>query len=148
MYQNILVPIDGSPTAGYGLREAIKLARALGSRMRVVHVVTGAAWIDAESAAVPVGEILSRMHEYGESILEEAARIAESAGVTAFEPKLIEAFGQQASECILEEARAWPAHLVICGTHGRRGLRRILLGSDAEHIVRSSAVPVLLVRGS
>lgn len=148
MYQNVLVPIDGSPTAGFGLREAIKLARALGSRIRVLHVVTGATWIDAESSAVPVGEILSQMHEYGESILEEAGTIAASAGVTDFEPKLIDAFGEQASECILAEARAWPAHLIVCGTHGRRGLRRILMGSDAEHIVRSSAVPVLLVRGS
>ena len=48
----------------------------------------------------------------------------------------------------MKEAQAWPADVIVCGTHGRRGIRRIVMGSDAEYIVRHSPVPVLLVRRS
>ena len=59
---------------------------------------------------------------------------------------LVEALGGKAGDHVLEKGREWPAELIVCGTHGRRGIRRALLGSDAEHIVRNSEVPVLLVR--
>jgi len=49
-------------------------------------------------------------------------------------------------ECIVRGARDYQADLIICGTHGRRGVRRLLIGSDAEYVVRHSPVPVLLVR--
>jgi nucleotide-binding universal stress UspA family protein len=51
-------------------------------------------------------------------------------------------------EQVLEEADAWKADLIVIGTHGRRGVRRMFLGSDAEQILRSASVPVLLVRGA
>jgi nucleotide-binding universal stress UspA family protein len=51
-----------------------------------------------------------------------------------------------AAEAILRDARKWGADLIVMGTHGRRGLRRVVLGSDAEQVVRMSKVPVLLVR--
>jgi nucleotide-binding universal stress UspA family protein len=54
--------------------------------------------------------------------------------------------GTPAGEVIIKAAKEWPADVIVCGTHGRRGLRRIVMGSDAEHIVRTSSVPVLLVR--
>jgi nucleotide-binding universal stress UspA family protein len=59
---------------------------------------------------------------------------------------MVEAFGAEAGERIIEQASAWPADLIVCGTHGRRGVRRILMGSDAEYILRHSSVPVLMVR--
>jgi nucleotide-binding universal stress UspA family protein len=62
--------------------------------------------------------------------------------------KIVECFGRRASDVILEEAAAWPADLIVVGTHGRRGIGRALLGSDAEQIARSATVPVLLVRSS
>jgi len=49
---------------------------------------------------------------------------------------------------ILEQAKQWPADLIVMGTHGRRGLVRVAMGSDAEEVVRESPVPVLLVRGT
>ncbi len=52
----------------------------------------------------------------------------------------------QVGECILRAAREYHADLIICGTHGRRGIRRLLVGSDAEYVVRHAPVPVLLVR--
>jgi len=59
---------------------------------------------------------------------------------------LVEAMGGQAGDYIIREARQWRADLIVCGTHGRRGIRRLVLGSDAEYIVRHTPVPVLLVR--
>ena len=47
---------------------------------------------------------------------------------------------------MIQHAKQWPADLIVCGTHGRRGIRRIVRGSDSEFIVRHSSVPVLLVR--
>ena len=48
---------------------------------------------------------------------------------------------------VMEEAAAWRADLIVIGTHGRRGVRRLILGSDAEQVLRSAHIPVLLVRG-
>jgi nucleotide-binding universal stress UspA family protein len=147
MYRNILVPIDGSPTATLGLREAIGLARRLGSRLRMFHVVNGALWLGPESASAQIAEILAQMRSTGESIVHEAKVTARAAGIAEVDGTLIESASQHPGDLILAEARDWPADLIVCGTHGRRGLRRILMGSDAEYIVRSSPVPVLLVRG-
>ena len=60
---------------------------------------------------------------------------------------LLEEMGSQAGACIVEQAQKWPADLIVCGTHGRRGVRRLLLGSDAEYVVRHTRLPVLLLRG-
>ena len=59
---------------------------------------------------------------------------------------MLEHFGGQAASLIVEDAKKWKADLIVLGTHGRRGIRRLVMGSDAEEIVRTSPVPVLLVR--
>lgn len=145
MYQNILVPVDGSEPAGLGLHEAIQLARTLGARIRLLHVVNKTPWVGAGATPVMIDDIISQARSAGEAILREAKNAARAAGVEV-QDRLIEALGDLAGEIIVAEAREWPAHLIVCGTHGRRGLKRILMGSDAEHVVRHSPVPVLLVR--
>ena len=59
---------------------------------------------------------------------------------------LVESAGRKLHEIVNEHAQAWGAEAIVLGTHGRRGLRRAVLGSDAEQVVRRSSVPVLLVR--
>ena len=51
-------------------------------------------------------------------------------------------------DTVLEQVKKWGADLIVIGTHGRRGVGRMLLGSDAEQVVRTAPVPVLLVRGT
>ena len=68
-----------------------------------------------------------------------------AAGVPV-ETALVESQGERVSEIVVEQARAWPADLIVIGTHGRRGVDRVLMGSDAEQIARRAPVPVLLVR--
>jgi len=145
MYRNILVPIDGSDTAQRGLHEAIALAKSLGSRIRLLHVINEAPLLSPVAMGASFDRIFEQMRNYGTSILHVAEAAVRDSGVEA-ETQLIEANGGLAGEHILREAASWPAHLIVCGTHGRRGVRRIVVGSDAEYVVRQSNVPVLLVR--
>lgn len=145
MYQNILVPVDGSETAERALREAIRLARSLSSRVRIMHVVNSTPWV-AQGAPGVIQEMLDQLRSTAESIIHEAKAAVHEAGLEVDE-RLIEAIGERAGEYVVAEANGWPAELIVCGTHGRRGLRRLLVGGDAEYIVRYSPVPVLLIRG-
>jgi nucleotide-binding universal stress UspA family protein len=78
-------------------------------------------------------------------LLEECEKKVTNAGIKV-DAELIETFGDSVGECIVRKAQAVDADLIVCGTHGRRGIRRMLMGSDAEYIVRRALAPVLLVR--
>jgi len=145
MYKNMLVPVDGSEAGRRGLDEAIALARSLGAAIRVVHVIDRLPWLSLEVTAPAAQELVERLHSNGESILNDSVGAVRAAGV-AVDSRLVEAMGTAAGECVIEEATTWPADLIVCGTHGRRGVRRMLMGSDAEYMLRHSAVPVLMVR--
>jgi nucleotide-binding universal stress UspA family protein len=147
MYPNILVAIDGSEGAACGLLEATRLARSLGSRIRVVHVVNKAPWISPDADHTVLQHIIDDLRGTGESLVHDATADVRDEGV-AVDSHLIEALGADVGDIVVKEAVSWPASLIVCGTHGRRGLRRLLIGSDAEYIVRHSPVPVLLVRAS
>lgn len=146
MYERILVPIDGSATATRGLDEAIQLARLSGARLRLLHLVDALSFATGfETGMAYTGDLLPLMRDAGQKLLDQAKARADAAGVPA-ETELCERLGVRLSDLVLEQAGAWPADLVVIGTHGRRGVRRLLLGSDAEMILRTSPVPVLLVR--
>lgn len=146
MYQRILVPIDGSEAGERGLKEAIGLARALSARVRLVHVINKTPWLYSGVPPEVIDQLLDQLRSTGETIMHEATRAVRAAGIEV-DHRLIEAPGERAGEFIVTEAKDWPAELIVCGTHGLRGLRRVLMGSDAEYIVSHSPVPVLLVRG-
>jgi nucleotide-binding universal stress UspA family protein len=146
MYRRILVALDGSHTAGLGLKEAIRLGQALGAELCLVYVVDES----TDSYLAGYGEyteICAAMVKTGRQVLSEAQAEAAAAKVNAV-TKLIELHtpGQRVSEVLVEEADAWSAELIVCGTHGRKGMSRIFLGSVAEGIIRVSTKPVLLIR--
>jgi len=146
MYQRILVPVDGSPTSDRGLDEALRLARLTGARLRLVHAVDELTFATGmEPAAVYAADLIPLLREAGLKVLEGAQARAAAAGIPA-DTVLHESFAGRLSDFVVEQARTWPAELVVIGTHGRRGVRRLLLGSDAEQILRTAPVPVLLVR--
>jgi len=145
MYKRILVPIDGSDAAQGGLHEGIRLARASGGTLLLVHVVNELPLIAPEVTGVTLERVFDHLCEIGQAILRNAQEVVSAAGV-ACETRLIEAVGGPAGEQVVREASSWPAEAIVCGTHGRRGLRRVVMGSDAEYIVRHSPVPVLLIR--
>lgn len=145
MYTKILVPIDGSKVAELGLEQALGLAKALHSRIRLVHVVTELPLVPPELTGATFDQVFSRLHDDGVAILSRAETSVREAGIEV-DTRLVEDVGKPAGEYIVQEAHSWPADLIVCGTHGRRGVRRLVMGSDAEHILHESTVPVLLVR--
>lgn len=147
MYQRILVPTDGSPTSERGLTEAIALAGLSGGHVRLLHVVDALpVAVNADAFAGYAAEILPLLREGGQVILEQARARVAAAGVEC-SVCLREVVAERVNEVVLEEAASWKADLIVIGTHGRRGVTRLLLGSDAEQILRTASVPVLLVRG-
>lgn len=147
MYTHILVAVDGSKTSDLALQEAIGLVRDQQATLRVVYVVDEVS-IFADAEFISPIEIEKAWVASGHAALSKAKSVAQAAGMEA-ETKLLEneALGQRIADVIVQEARSWPADLLVVGTHGRRGLNHLLLGSVAEGIVRMSPVPVLLVRG-
>jgi nucleotide-binding universal stress UspA family protein len=146
MYRRILVPIDGSATSDKGLDEAIALARLTGARLCLVHVLDDLSFATGyETCAVYTDTVLPFARRSGERILQEASARAAARGVQV-ETRLVDDLPPRMSELVAEQAKAWQADLIVIGTHGRRGAARLLLGSDAEQIMRMAPVPVLLVR--
>lgn len=146
MYSRILVPIDGSATAQRGLDEAMSLARELDSALHLLNVVDARLLIGAVSDYMPPGALLDDWRAAGERLVKEAVSVARERGITVdgvvqCDPSL------RVCDVIVKEAKASRVELIVMGTHGRRGFKRVALGSDAELVLRESPVPVLLVRG-
>lgn len=146
MYQKILVPIDGSSTAAAGLEEAIKLARLCGARLRLLHIVDELSLVLGTGyGAAYAGDIFDLLREGGATILREAQAQVQAAGV-AVDTVLSDNLRGGVCEQVVQQALDWKAELIVLGTHGRRGTRRLFFGSDAENILRQAPVPVLLIR--
>jgi len=145
MYQHILVPIDGSATADVGLSEAVRLAADQKARLRVLYVIDDFPLL-LELASVSSFETsMEKLRDYGQSLLAAAGKRASDADVHA-ETVLREVTQGRIADIVVEEARNSGCDLIVMGTHGRRGISRVALGSDAEMVLRTSPVPVLLVR--
>ncbi len=148
MYQRILVPFDGSETSTLGLQEALKLAQLTGATLLLVYVVDELAYATGIEAATSYAvDLIPILKQGGEAILARGRSLAEAAQVKV-ETVLLEGLLARVSESVVAQARSWHADVIVLGTHGRHGLGRVLLGSDAEQILRIAPVPVLLVRGA
>ena len=148
MYQRILVPVDGSPTSNAGLAEAIRLAKLTGARVRVLHVVDEMPFLmSGDGYAAMSGDVFTILKEAGQAVLEQARLTVHASGIPV-EAALFDSLSGRLCDRVAEQVQEWGAEVIVLGTHGRRGVGRMLLGSDAEQIVRTSTVPVLLVRGT
>lgn len=146
MYQRILVPVDGSPTSKHGLQEAIRMAKMTGGKLRLMHVVdTTSIALSFDAYAGYPSDWLETLRKDGEGLLAGARAVAAAAGVEV-DTVLRDNFAVPVHELVVSEAGAWPADLIVLGTHGRRGIGRVMLGSSAENVLRRSPIPVLLVR--
>ena len=143
-YKRILVPVDGSPTSARGLAEAIKLTRDARAKLLLLHVVEEYAILGIPDAGANIGPMLDALKRAGRATLGKIERSARRLGARS-ETMLVEDFSGRVANAIVDRAKRWRADLIVMGTHGRRGLDRVLLGSNAELVVRYSTVPVLLV---
>jgi nucleotide-binding universal stress UspA family protein len=146
MYQRILVPVDGSPTSNNALTAALNLARDASARVRLIHVVDELAYLGGyEAYGAYSAELIEIAQKVGGKILDDAMAIARSAGVEV-DQMLFEKFGAHLGETVADAAKRWNADLIVAGTHGRRGIGRMFLGSGAEQIIRLAPVHILVVR--
>ncbi len=146
MFDRILVPIDGSEPSGKALVQAIALAKTTHGRIRLIHVVGDTlSALGGEAAMICSDEIYTAVTAAGNRVLADAAVLVETERVPV-DTVLCEPSAARLCDEIDAASRSWGANLIVIGSHGRRGVHRLLLGSDAEQIMRVATVPVLLVR--
>ena len=145
-YKRILVPVDGSATSKAGLKEALKLARTPGARLRLLHVVDESPLLSLPEAGYAIDTVIDDLKRSGKALLANVAKSVAAQGAKC-EIAMIESVGQRVADQITADAKRWRADLIVIGTHGRRGVQRLLMGSDAELVVRNTTIPVLLVHG-
>lgn len=145
MFKTILVAVDGSAVSNCGLEEAISLATEQGATLWVLHVVEEFVLAQGLDVPVYVEGLWEALRDAGRKTLAKAVAKAAQRGVTT-RSVLAETVGRPVADVILGQARKCRADLIVLGTHGRRGMSRLVMGSDAEGVVREATVPVLLVR--
>jgi nucleotide-binding universal stress UspA family protein len=147
MYKHVLVAVDGSDTSNLALQESIKLAKEQQAALRLVHVVDETPTYMTMDTAFALGDFRKAMREAGQKVLATCTATARQAGVEV-DTKFIVLQTQRICDAIIEEAKRWPADLIVIGTHGRHGFNHLLLGSVAEGVIRLATGPVLVIRGS
>ena len=152
MFAQVLVAVDGSATGNNGLKAAIGLASDQNAALTILHAVDDMASVSyvGDLGYVPSGfvdKVLDDLRANGRKVLAKAEALARDRGVEA-KALLVETKGGSIADTILAQAKKLRADVIVLGTHGRRGLRRVVMGSDAEAVVRDARVPVLLVRAS
>jgi nucleotide-binding universal stress UspA family protein len=145
MYKRILVPLDGSATAERGLREAMSLCAGQQTKLLLLHVVDDYPLLIETSSMTGYDEMMKTLRQYGLEVLAKARKACEDESLHC-ETLLREVTGERVSDIILDQAGQHACDLIVMGTHGRRGLQRLTLGSQAEAVARASPVPVMLVR--
>ena len=145
MYRRILVPIDGSDAGQRGLDAACAMARAFDASLVLLHVVEHPTMVADASLAMTWEQFGESLREHGKGVLARAHEAASAAGI-ASETWIVEAYTSRVGEVIAQQATEHRCDLVVVGSHGLHGIERVLLGSDAERVVRLSPVPVLVVR--
>jgi nucleotide-binding universal stress UspA family protein len=149
MYANILLSTDGSDVARKGVEHGIALAKALNARVTVI-TVTEPLPVDYGGGhygpIIPTSEEFERFdaaaNERAGKVLIEAREIAEQIGISA---ELLHVPNAHPATAIIETAKSRGCDLVFMGSHGRRGLRKLLLGSQTSEVLANGSVPVLVV---
>ncbi|RYE08829.1 MAG: universal stress protein [Hyphomicrobiales bacterium] len=149
MYKQILIAIDGSELAAKVLEHGLALARFSGAKVKAVTVTEPSVLLapNAEMITVSTAELLEELERVAEedatTILARASAAADTVGVKV---EVEHIRRQHPSDGIVHTAEAEHADLIVMGSHGRRGLGRLLLGSQASEVLSRSKVPVLIVR--
>lgn len=147
MYAKILVPVDGSSTANQALDEAIKLAKALGSTIEVLHVIDNS-HLFYDTGISAAADVHGTVVDAGKTILEQAGSRVTSAGLRS-QTRMVEdpVAPGDIPGAILKAAMDGKAELVVIGSHGRTGFRKLVLGSVAEKVMHQCPLPVWIIRG-
>lgn len=147
MFKKILVATDGSTLSRKAVKCAIGMARTHQAELLVVNVVPryplsyfeGAASFSAEE----IGAIESRWSHEAQNLLEGVAQRANAEGVRT---RTAAISGDLVAQALLTAAKKHKCDLIVMASHGRKGIKRLLLGSETQHVLTHSALPVLVLR--
>jgi nucleotide-binding universal stress UspA family protein len=145
MYKHILIASDGSELAGKAVTHGLALAKAVGAKVTAVTVSdpwTAFASADA-SVPFPIEEYERASDEAAQKVLAAIRERAKADGVACDTHHVKDQFP---AEGILETAKSRGCDLIVMASHGRRGVSRLLLGSQANRVVTHSEIPVLICR--
>lgn len=147
MFKRILVATDGSALSAKAVDKAIALALAVGAELfalKVVHMQAEAHWdgaLNHERAAH--AKLEGQQTELAQAVVDAVKASAQGAGiqVTALTVK-----AASVADAVIEVAQSKGCDLIVMASHGRRGLARVLLGSETQHVLTHSQIPVLVLR--
>lgn len=143
-FEHILVPVDGSDTSYAAVDKAVELAQAFNSKVTVVQVLALDPYIAAEYiTAAQTNDLIERARTSILKTLEEAKAKFATAGINV-ETQLLE--GQVIYSEIVKAAQDLNSDLIVIGSHGRTGFKKMFLGSVAQSILGHANVPVLVIR--
>jgi len=144
-FGRILVAVDDSDPADAAVAFALDLAAATGSSVLCCHAIEQGQFFDkAARYGYNPAPLLADLHGHAAELIELKTRAAKERGLTVVSV-IVEG---NAPDAILKAATDQNADLVVVGTHGRRGLQRLFMGSVAENVIRNSVLPVAVVRGA
>lgn len=147
MYTRILVPTDGSTLSKKAVKSAVELAAAVGAEVVALNVVPRypTSYFEGGISISPneVARVEKQWAEQGQTLANEVEKAAEKAGVKA---KAVTVRSDLVAEAILAAAKKNKCDLVVMASHGRRGLKRLLLGSETQHVLTHGNIPVLVLR--
>lgn len=149
MYQNIVCAIDGSDLSTKALTHALALAAKTGGKLTVVTVTEPSVIVSpgAEMMMVDTSTIIADLdkakEESAKATLAEAETLAKASAIAVTK---VHVANSTAADGIIHAAKEANADLIVMGSHGRRGLGRLLLGSQAAEVLSHSALPVLIVK--
>jgi nucleotide-binding universal stress UspA family protein len=147
MYKRILVPTDGSALSKKAVKSAIELAATVGAEVVALNVVPRypTSYFEGGITVSPneVARVEQQWAERGLALANEVGKAAEKAGVVA---KAVTVRSDLVAEAILTAAKKHKCDLVVMASHGRRGIKRLLLGSETQHVLTHGNIPVLVLR--
>lgn len=147
MYQKILVATDGTPLSKKAVRSAIGLAAALGAELVALYVVPRYPVSYFEGGITVSTQDIARIEkqwaDQGQAVVDDVQQAAQSQGIKA---KALVSKSDLVAEAIMAAAKKQKCDLIVMASHGRKGFKRILLGSETQHVLTHSSVPVLVLR--
>lgn len=145
MYKHLLIATDGSELATKAVEQGVGLAKALGAKATIITVTEPwtAAVSGEMSIAFPIDDYEKGCAASAARVLSAASEVASKAGID-FQTQHVK--DQFPAEGIVEAAKSRGADLIVMASHGRRGMTRLLLGSQANKVVTHSTIPVLVCR--
>ena len=144
MFKHILIPVDGSETSMKAVAKAAALAKTFGSAVTALYVIDPYPFTGVGADfAYGQAQYLSAATNEANKALEDVKKLLDEAGVTS---TTLVGEGHAIHEGIVRVGENVGADLIVMGSHGRRGLEKLVLGSVAQRVLQAAHVPVLVVR--